>query len=43
MIMMIRITIVIFNNYNNYNNYSNYNNSKKFIIMKMHIKMFHCK
>ena len=32
-----------FNNYNNYNNYSNYNNSKKFIIMKMHIKMFHCK
>ena len=31
------------NNYNNYNNYSNYNNSKKFIIMKMHIKMFHCK
>ena len=31
------------NNYNNYNNYSNYNNSKKFIIIKMHIKMFHCK
>ena len=31
------------NNYNNYSNYNNYNNSKKFIIMKMHIKMFHCK
>ena len=31
------------NNHNNYNNYNNYNNSKKFIIMKMHIKMFHCK
>ena len=31
------------NNYNKYNNYSNYNTSKKFIIMKMHIKMFHCK
>lgn len=31
------------NNYNNYNNDNNYNNSKKFIIMKMHIKMFHCK
>ena len=31
------------NNYNNYNNYSNYNNSQKFIIIKMHIKMFHCK
>ena len=31
------------NNYNDYNNYNNYNNSKKFIIIKMHIKMFHCK
>ena len=31
------------NNHNNYNNYNNYDNSKKFIIMKMHIKMFHCK
>ena len=31
------------NNYKNYNNYNNYNNSKKFIIIKMHIKMFHCK
>ena len=31
------------NSYNIYNNYSYYNNSKKFMIMKMHIKMFHCK
>ena len=31
------------NYYSDYNNYNNYNNSKKFIIMKMHIKMFHCK
>ena len=28
---------------NYYSDYNNYNNSKKFIIMKMHIKMFHCK
>ena len=31
------------NNYNNYSNCNNCNNSKKFIIMEMHIKMFHCK
>ena len=31
------------NYYSDYNNYNNYNNSKKFVIMKMHIKMFHCK
>ena len=31
------------NNYNNYNNCNNYNSSKKFIIIKMHMKMFHCK
>ena len=31
------------NNYNNYSNCNNYSNFKKFIIMKMHIKMFHCK
>ena len=28
---------------NYYSDYNNYNNSKKFVIMKMHIKMFHCK
>ena len=28
---------------NYYSDCNNYNNSKKFIIMKMHIKMFHCK
>ena len=31
------------NSYNTYNNYSYNNNSKKFMIMKMRIKMFHCK
>ena len=28
---------------NYYSDCNNYNNSKKFIIMKVHIKMFHCK